>query len=105
MDEMNQYPIPEQPKGGKGLAIAAMVIGIVSIVFSCCIGYISLVGGIVGLVLGIVSLKQNRDGHGMAIAGVIMCAISLVLGICSIIFAGVLSASLPYLEDYLSSLS
>ncbi len=50
MDEMNQYPTPTYPQGGKGFAIASMVLGIVSIVFACCLWYISLVAGIVGLI-------------------------------------------------------
>lgn len=100
MDEMNQYPTPVQPQGGKGLAIASMVLGIVSIVFACCLWYISLVTGIVGLILGIVSIKQNRDGKGMAIAGIIMCAIAIVLAICTVLFLGALLASYPEFAQY-----
>ena len=100
MDEMNQYPTPTYPQGGKGFAIASMVLGIVSIVFACCLWYISLVAGIVGLILGIMSVKQNRDGRGMAIAGIIMCAIAIVLAICVAVFWGVLIATYPELEQF-----
>ncbi len=99
MDEMNQYPIPTRPQGEQGLAIASMVLGIVSIVFACCLWPISFIAAVVGLVLGIVSVKQNRDGKGMAIAGIIMCAIAIVLAICAGLFSGIFFAAIPELED------
>jgi len=67
----------DQP-GNKGLAIASMVCGIVSLCLFC-IGYISLPGAIVGLVLGLVSLKKKAGGREMAIAGVVTSIIALAL--------------------------
>lgn len=56
---------------GAGLAIASMVLGIVALVFSCCIYYISIPCAIVGLILGGVSLAKKQPGKGMAVAGLV----------------------------------
>lgn len=67
-----------QQEGSQGLAIAGMVLGIISLV-CCCSGYIALVIGIVGFVLSLVVLIQKKPGKGMAIAGIICSAIAVVL--------------------------
>lgn len=67
---------PEK-KGGQGLAIAGMVLGIISLV-CCCFGYIALVIAIVGFVLSLISLIQKKPGKGMAIAGIVCSVISIV---------------------------
>lgn len=103
MDEMNQYPTPMQPQGSNGFSIASMVLGIVSIIFACCFWPLSFVTGIVGLVLGILSVKQNRAGKGMAIAGIIMCAVAIVLAIVVVIFVGVAALTNPDWIRYYTS--
>lgn len=62
----------------KGLAIASMVLGIVSLVVGCCASYLGIPTAIAGLITGIISLVQKKGGKGMAIAGVIMSAIAIV---------------------------
>lgn len=62
-----------------GMAIASMVLGI-SGYFFCAFGGI---GSLVGLILGIVALNQlnknpNQEGKGMAVAGVVLNALSLL---------------------------
>lgn len=61
------YP-GEQHSGTNGMAIAAMVCGI------C--GFLCLVPGLVGIILGIVSLPQvkarRQSGTGMAVTGIVM---------------------------------
>lgn len=64
----------EQQNEGKGLSIASMVLGIVSVVL-CCLWYVSLPCAILAIIFGVIGMK--RDGKGMAIAG-------LVLGIVSV---------------------
>ena len=67
----------------KGMAIASMVCGIVSLV--CCYG--GFLVGIAGLITGILSLTKKQDGRPMAIAGVILSAIGFLLwGIITIAF-------------------
>jgi hypothetical protein len=79
----NQYqPLP---KKNNGMAIASMVCGIVSILISCCLVYLALPIAIVGLILGILSIKNNYDGKGMAIAGLILCGITILLSLVVII--------------------
>ena len=66
----------EPAKNRKGLAIAAMVLGIVSIVFFC-VWYISIPCAILAIIFGILSIKSTR--RGMAIAGISTGAVGFVL--------------------------
>ncbi len=88
---------PQQPKKSIGLAVASMVLGIVSIVFSCCFVYISIPCGIVGLILGAISIATKKGGKGMAIAGIVCSIVSLAVTI----IAAAVGASMYY--DMLSS--
>ena len=60
----------------KGFSIASMVLGIVGFL-AWCIPLFGLPICVTGLVLGI--LGRKKGGKGMALAGIIMCAITLVL--------------------------
>ena len=57
-----------------GLAIASLVLGIL---------WLFWLGSLVGLILGVVALKQiksrNQGGRGIAIAGVVLGIVGLVL--------------------------
>lgn len=95
MDEQNQYyetsesvyqeqptvVVNQAPKDGSGMAITSLVLGIISFILLCCGGCFSVVGGVVGLVFGIISLAQKQNGKGMAIAGVVLSGLSIVCGI------------------------
>ena len=59
----------------KGFSIASMVLGIVGFL-AWCIPLFGYPVCITGLILGIVGL--NKGGKGMAIAGIIMCSITLL---------------------------
>lgn len=79
------------PPPTNGMAVASMVVSIVSAVSLLCsfcftlLGLISLVGGAVGLILGIVARRQIRErggrGDGLALAGIITGAITAAIGI------------------------
>lgn len=84
----------EQQNGGKGLSIAAMVLGIVSVVLSC-IWYVSIPCAILAIIFGIIGKK--RDGRGMAITG-------LVLGIVAIALYGLLVAGVASLFGMTASM-
>ncbi len=73
----NPYGQPPQGQGGQGMAIAGMVLGIISLV-CCCSGYFALVIGIVGFVLSLIVLVQKKPGKGMAIAGIICASIAVI---------------------------
>lgn len=78
-------------EGSKGLAIAAMVCGILSLV-CCCTVYLGFMLAIVAVVLGIISMsKKDLGGKGMALAGIITGACGLLIGIISIIISATIS--------------
>lgn len=89
MEQMNNMP-PQ--KGGIGLGVASIVLGILSIVFSCCFYYIAFPCGLVGLILGAVAIKKGNNGKGMAVAGLVLSIISLALAVVTIIIGGALLA-------------
>jgi hypothetical protein len=70
-----------------GLAIAALIVGIVSIIGVCCYAVPGLVLGIVAIVLGqkaksdIRASQGRQAGEGMAKAGFIMGIVSVVLSL------------------------
>jgi hypothetical protein len=72
------YQTPGPQQQGNGKAIAAMVLGICSLVFWC-LPILGLPIAVVGLVLGVTN--KNPAGAGQAKAGVIMSIIGLVLSI------------------------
>ena len=80
------------PQGTNGLAIGALVSSLAGIVFCAC-----LIPSIVGIVLGVIAMGQTKrtgqSGHGLALAGVILGAVTLALGVLVIILdlAGVIS--------------
>ena len=69
------YGMPQTPEQ-KGFSIASMGLGIVGLV-AWCLPIIGFPVTIVGLVLGILGIKKG--GKGMAIAGIILSAITLVI--------------------------
>lgn len=84
----------------KGLGIASMVLGIVSIVITCCgLWYVSLICGVVAVVLGIVQIVKN-ESKGMAIAGIVCGALGIIFGILLVVFAVALASSDFYQEFY-----
>lgn len=91
MDENTQNNIPNsQPS--KGLSIASMVLGIISLVLFC-IPYLCIPCGLIGLILGGVSLATKKDGKGMAIAGLVCSIIGIALYVICIVL---LAATFPW---------
>ena len=70
-----QYaPYPEQKKG---FSIAALVLGIISIVgLCCCIGVFTAP---FALIFGIVALAKKQGGKGMAITGIVLGGLTLLM--------------------------
>lgn len=89
----------EEKKSTSGLAVASMVCGILSIVFACCIPYMGIILSIVGLVLGIVSQKKQKNGFSLA--GIITSAFGLAFGIIALI---IVIASFGNLWDFINSM-
>ena len=69
-------PAPKQES--TGLAVASMVLGIISLVLSCLVT-VSAICSLLALIFGISSLCSHKGGKGMAVAGIVCGAISLVI--------------------------
>ena len=88
------------PDGPQGKAIASMVLGIASLVFGCCpkspnfLQYLAFACAIVGLVLGIISRKNDEAGKGFAIAGIVCSIVYLALIVIGLILIAVLGVSI-----------
>ncbi len=85
------------------MSIASMVLGIVAVVFSCCTYWITFPCAIIGIILAALSMKNKMKGKNMAIAGLVMCIVSVAFGIIAIITAGALLASMPFIADLIPS--
>lgn len=86
--------------GSRGFGIASMVLGICSVVCCllsclCCFVYLAVPTAIVGLILGIVSIKKGENAKGMAIAGIITSTLGLVVSVVIIIAVFVFLANSP----------
>jgi hypothetical protein len=92
-EQLPPVPAPAPTGDKKGLAIASLVLGILSLCASLgwwCGGPIS----IVGLVLGFLGVKSS--GKSMAVAGMILSAIGLLL---TIVFLIISKVSGPILQQ------
>ena len=67
-----------------GLAVAGMVVGIVSIVAAFFLWWLGLIVGIVGIVLSAMAMKRP-GGRGMAVAGLVCSIIGAVLSLSTIL--------------------
>ncbi|MGN1205634.1 MAG: DUF4190 domain-containing protein [Eubacterium sp.] len=83
-----------ETKKKNGKAIASLIFSCLAVV-SCCTWYFGIVFGITGVVLGIISFRESAAGQGdLAIAGVIVGAVGMMLGIASAVIY-ILLASAP----------
>lgn len=90
---MNDMYSSDIPKRGKGLAIAALILGIISIPLLCC--GVGAVFGIISIILAIISLATKKEGTVCAVIGLILSLISVaVTGVVIAMFA-------PYYDGYL----
>ena len=114
MDDYNSAPqppqqppqTPQQPPNN-GMAIAALVCGIVGLVFSLLgpFAWVGIIVSIVGLILAVMAKKQIPPGQptGMATAGLVCSIVALALSTilfisCALCVSGINSAlsSLQY---------
>ncbi|MFA9445415.1 DUF4190 domain-containing protein [Egicoccus sp. AB-alg6-2] len=88
-DQGGQAYSQRAQSGTDGVAIAALVIGILSLLTSWFV--LGGLGGVIALILGFVALgriKRNRSGgRGMAITGIVTGVLSIVVAILVVIFA------------------
>lgn len=81
-----------------GLAIGALVCGILSIV-CCCLGWLALILAIAGVAMGIVVLVKAMGGRGMAIGGIVCGGIGLLLAIIMLATSAAAGSAVNMLED------
>lgn len=84
--DQNTNNIPQE--GGKGLSIASMVLGIVSIFPGWCIAWAPVILGLIAVILGGISISKKKPGKGMAIAGLVTGIISLALYVVIVLLVG-----------------
>jgi hypothetical protein len=77
-----------QPPATNGLAVAAMIIGILSLLVSWIpfVGLLGVVGGAVALLLGLLGrgrAKKVANGAGLAITGIVTGLLAVLVGIAS----------------------
>ena len=83
-NQYNQYQAPQPPLGGgkepgHGMAVASLVMGILSLVLWCiCLGYIIFAP--LGIIFAAVAKKQGSTS-GMSTAGLVTSIVSIVTGI------------------------
>lgn len=84
-DNVYAEPAAEQASSTPGLAIAALVFGILGIVTGCC-GCLGAIFGIVGLIMAIISNKQTKCGVGTAalVCSIIAIVLGVIMGIVNI---------------------
>ncbi len=75
-------PVPPQTSG---LAVAALVVGVVSILFAVFLFPLGLIGGVIGLVLGFVARGKIKRGEGagagLALGGIITSLLAVLIAI------------------------
>lgn len=74
---------------GKTMGIVGMVLGIVSILFGCCIFYLAIPCGIAGIILSAIAMKKAKEVRGknnFALAGLICSIVGLVLALMGLVF-------------------
>ena len=91
MNEQMQNEVYSQPvEEKKGLSLTSMILGIAGFL-AWCIPLLGFPVCITGLILGIIGIKKG--GKGMAIAGIIMCSITLLLTLGNSILGAIIAVS------------
>lgn len=68
----------KKPVPGRGLGVASMVLGILSIVLFC-VWFLSIPFAVLGLIFGIAGLCVSKShGNGMAVAGFVCSLVTLL---------------------------
>lgn len=93
----NTEIVKEKAEKISGLSIAALVLGIISIVLWC-VWIISIPCAILALIFGILEVK--KPGRGMAIAGLVTGIISLVIWVMLFLGAFVFTFMGNLVEEY-----
>jgi hypothetical protein len=74
---------PPSARPGNGLAVAALVLGVASLVaaISFILFPLGLLGGLVAVVLGGIAVAGGRPSSGQAVAGIVCGVVALIIAI------------------------
>lgn len=95
-------PAPAPPQKGSGLAIAALILGIFTLVICLIpvVNNLAYVTGLVAIVLGFLGRRGVRPGKGMALAGIITGVLGVIGAIVStILYVSVLNGVSDALDE------
>ena len=99
-DHSGYEPSPETPQKPIGFAIAALVLGLLSLLGMCCCTHI--VTAPLAVIFGIIALVKHHRGTGMSITGIITAALSLLITVMVLsMFSGFWQYSDVLLEDFM----
>lgn len=74
-----------------GLAVAGLVLGIVSVVFAFLFSWVGLIAGVVGIILSVKG-RKSEEKRGMATAGLVLSiigtALSGIVVVCALCIVG-----------------
>ena len=73
-----QYNMGMQQNNKKGLSIASLILGIISVTLCCCFGWLP---GLIGIILGIIGILKEPKGRVMAIIGIILSTLALIMSL------------------------
>ncbi len=97
-------PYAQGPQSGSnGLAVAALVVGIISLLGIFCFGIGGLVLGLIAVVLGVLGMKKANElpgqpQRGLAIAGLVTGGLAMVASIAFILFVFVLGSTVDTID-------
>lgn len=92
----------EAPKSTSTAAVFSLICGILAIILGCCC-WIGLIPGIVGIILSVLS-KKNNEKSGIATAGLICSIIGAAFGAIGLIFSFVAAKAISSDPDLSNSL-
>ncbi|MCF7928191.1 MAG: DUF4190 domain-containing protein [Spirochaetales bacterium] len=75
------------------MATAALVLGIVGVVFSW-VPILNFILGALAIILGALGMKKTPEKKGMAIAGLVLGIVTVVVGIIVVAVAGAAASAL-----------
>lgn len=79
-DDYDDAPRRPKQKEGQGLAMASMIVGIISIPFACCCGIFSLPASVAAIIMGFIA-KSKTGGDSQSTTGLITGFIALLLAV------------------------
>lgn len=81
---------PAQMDEPAGMSIAALVLGILSILFIC-VWFVAVPCAVLAIVLGVISMNNGQRGRGMSIAGIVCAGFSLAVTLLFVILWAAIS--------------